>query len=114
SAIDKSWLVLQLYARSRFGLDLAANVDKSFGAPPLLSEELEAGRLDAVLTYWPFAAKLEARGMKPVVSVGDALAALGIAKDLPLTGYVMSAGWAAESRAALDGFLAASREAKSI
>jgi NitT/TauT family transport system substrate-binding protein len=114
SAIDKSWLVLQLYARSKFGFDLAAKVDKSFGAPPLLSEELEAGRLDAVLTYWPFAAKLEARGMKPVLSVGDALAALGIVKDLPLTGYVVSAGWAAESRAALEAFLAASREAKSI
>ncbi len=114
SAIDKSWLVLQLYARFRFGLDLAAKVDKSFGAPPLLSEELESGRLDAVLTYWPFAAKLEARGMKPVLSVGDALSALGIAKDLPLTGYVVSAGWAAENRTALDGFLAASREAKSI
>src|SRR6516165_2121256 len=86
SAIDKSWLVLRLYARSRFGLDLDAVADKSFGAPPLLSEELAAGRLDAVLTYWPFAAKLEARGMRHLLSMGDALAALGIPNDLPLTG----------------------------
>jgi NitT/TauT family transport system substrate-binding protein len=114
SAIDKSWLLLRLYARSRFDFDIDANVDKSFGAPPLLSEELEAGRLDAVLTYWPFAAKLEARGMRPVLGVGDALAALGVPRDLPLTGYVFFAGWAAENRAALDGFLAASREAKTI
>jgi NitT/TauT family transport system substrate-binding protein len=114
SAIDKSWLVLQLYARSRFGLDLDAKVDKSFGAPPLLNEELAAGRLDAVLTYWPFAARLEARGMRPVLTVGDALTGLGIAKGLPLTGYVFSAGWAAENRVALDEFLAASREAKAI
>jgi len=114
SAIDKSWLVLRLYARSRFGFDIDANVEKGFGAPPLMNEELEAGRLDAVLTYWPFAAKLEARGMRPVLSVGDALAALGIPRDLPLTGYVFFAGWAAENRAALDGFLAVSREAKTI
>lgn len=114
SAIDKSWLVLKLYARSRLGFAIDANVDKSFGAPPLLNEELEAGRLDAVLTYWPFAARLEARGMRPVLSVGDALAALGIPRDLPLTGYVFFAGWAEENRAALDGFLAASREAKTI
>jgi NitT/TauT family transport system substrate-binding protein len=114
SAIDKSWLVLQLYARSRFGLDLDAKVNKSFGAPPLLNEELAAGRLDAVLTYWPFAARLEARGMRPVLTVAEALAGLGIANGLPLTGYVFSASWAAENRVALDDFLAASREAKTI
>jgi NitT/TauT family transport system substrate-binding protein len=114
SAIDKSWLVLQLYARSRFDFDIDKNTDKSFGAPPLLNQELQAGRLDAVLTYWPFAAKLEAQGMQPVLTIGDALAGLGIAQDLPLTGYVFSTAWAAENRAALDEFLAASREAKAI
>jgi NitT/TauT family transport system substrate-binding protein len=114
SAIDKSWLVLQLFARSRFGLDVNKAVDKSFGAPPLLNEELEAGRLDAVLTYWPFAAKLEARGMRAVLTIGDALAALGIARGMPLTGYVFSESWAAANRVALDGFLEASREAKSV
>jgi NitT/TauT family transport system substrate-binding protein len=114
SAIDKSWLVLRLYARSQLGLDLDRVVDKSFGAPPLLSQELIAGRLDAVLTYWPFAAKLEAGGMRRVLSVGDALAALGITRDLPLTGYVVSSRWAMENQAALDGFVAASRAADAI
>jgi NitT/TauT family transport system substrate-binding protein len=114
SAIDKSWLVLRLYARTNFELDLDAQVRKSFGAPPLLSEELASERLDAVLTYWPFAAKLEARGMRPLLSIGDALAALGIPGDLPLTGFVVSARWAAENQAALDGFLAASRAANDI
>jgi len=106
SAIDKSWLVLRLYARAKFGLDLDGQVEKSFGAPPLLSEELAAGRLDAVLTFWPFAAKLEAHGMRPLLSIGDALAALGIPTHLPLTGYVVSTHWARENQAALDGFIA--------
>ena len=114
SAIDKSWLVLRLYARTQLGLDLDAQVEKSFGAPPLLSEELAAERLDAVLTYWPFAAKLKARGMRPVLSIGDALAALGIPGDLPLTGFVVSARWATENQEALDGFLGASRTANAI
>ena len=114
SAIDKSWLVLRLYARSQLGLDLNAEVRKSFGAPPLLSQELVAGRLDAVLTYWPFAAKLEAKGMRRLLSVGDALAALAIPPDLPLTGYVVSSRWAMENQATLDGFVAASREADAI
>jgi NitT/TauT family transport system substrate-binding protein len=114
SAIDKSWLVLRLYARSSFGIDLNAATEKSFGAPPLLSEELIAGRLDAVLTYWPFAAKLEAKGMRRLLSMGEALTALGIQGDLPLTGYVVSARWASENQAVLDGFVAASREANEI
>jgi len=102
SALDKSWLVLRLFARARLGLDLDALADKSFGAPPLLSEALAAGRLDAVLTYWPFAAKLEARGMRRLLSIGDALAALGIPADLPLTGYVVSARWANDNQTALE------------
>ncbi len=114
SAIDKSWLVLRLYARSNFGLDLDAVTEKSFGAPPLLSEELAAGRLDAVLTYWPFAAKLEAKGMRRLLSMGEALAALGIPGDLPLTGYVVSAHWATENQSALDGFIGASHEANEL
>ena len=114
SAIDKSWLVLRLYARTNFELDLDAQVHKSFGAPPLLSEELAAERLDAVLTYWPFAAKLEARGMRRLLSIGDALAALGIPSDLPLTGFIESARWATENHSPLDGFLDASRAANAI
>jgi NitT/TauT family transport system substrate-binding protein len=114
SALDKSWLILRLYARKQFDLDLDTQVRKSFGAPPLLSEELAAGRLDAVLTYWPFAAKLEARGMRRLLPIGEALAALGIVGDLPLTGYVVSARWAAENQTVLDGFIGASRSANAI
>ena len=114
SALDKSWLVLRLYARTKFGLDLDALVRKSFGAPPLLSEALVAGRLDAVLTFWPFAAKLQARGMRQILSIGDALTALGIPGCLPLTGYVVSARWAQENHAVLDGFIAAGRAANAI
>jgi NitT/TauT family transport system substrate-binding protein len=114
SALDKSWLVLRLFARARLGLDLETLADKSFGAPPLLSEALAAGRLDAVLTYWPFAAKLEARGMRRLLSIGDALAALGIPADLPLTGYVVSARWAMDNQTALEVFVGATRRANAI
>jgi NitT/TauT family transport system substrate-binding protein len=114
SALDKSWLILRLYARKQFDLDLDAQVRKSFGAPPLLSEELAAGRLDAVLTYWPFAAKLEARGMRRLLPIGEALAALGIVGDLPITGYVVSERWAAENQTALEGFIGASRAANAM
>jgi NitT/TauT family transport system substrate-binding protein len=114
SAIDKSWLILRLYARSSSGIDLDAVAEKSFGAPPLLSEEMTAGRLDAVLTYWPFAAKLEAKGMRRLLSMSKAISALGIPGDLPLTGYVFSERWARENPAALAAFVAAAREANEV
>ena len=52
--------------------------------------------------------------MRPVLTMGEALAGLGTPRNLPLTGYVFSSSWAAENRTALDGFLAASREARGI
>jgi len=114
SALDKSWLVLRLFARTGLGIDLDAPAVRSFGAPPLLSAALTEGRLDAVLTYWPFVAKLEARGMRRLFSIGDALAALGIPADLPLTGYVVSDRWADDNQTALDIFVGATRQANAV
>jgi NitT/TauT family transport system substrate-binding protein len=114
SPVDKSWLILRALAASQGGVDLERQTMKSFAAPPLLDQELAAGRLDAVLTYWPFAARLEARGMRPVMSIGDALRALGFETAVPLVGYVVSDRWATAHRPLLAGFLRASRRAEEI
>jgi NitT/TauT family transport system substrate-binding protein len=112
SAIDKSWLILRLLAQERHGFDLERETEKSFGAPPLLDEQLAAGRLDAVLTYWPAAAKLEAHGMRPVLEMSDALKALGFAEPPPMVGYVVSDRWAAQHGELLQGFWRATQQAR--
>ena len=114
SPLDKSWLILRAYAQRRHGLDLDAAVEKSFGAPPLLAEQLAAGRLDAVLTFWPFVAKAEAAGMRSVLAIDAAVGALGIANPVPFVGYVFSDKWAERNRAAVEGFLAALAKARAI
>ncbi len=115
SSLDKGWLILRLLTLRNDGFDLdTATAEKSFGAPPLLSEQLAGGRLDAVLTYWPYAARLEAQGMRRLISISDALRELGVPDDLPMIGYVFSERWAAANRATLGGFLRASRDAKRI
>lgn len=86
--LDKSWIVLRALGEQRFGRDLADTVEPVFGAPPLLSEELLAGRIDAALTFWPYAVRLETAGLRRLISVEDALAALGIVPAPPLVGYV--------------------------
>ncbi len=114
SPLDKSWLILRAYATQRYGIDLNAVADKSFGPPPLLTQEMDAGRLDALLTFWPFAAKAEARGARAILAVEDAVSALGIGAGVPYIGYVFSQHWAERNPAVIDGFLTASRQARAI
>lgn len=114
SPLDKSWLILRAYAKQHHKIDLDAAVDKSFASPPLLYEQMRAGRLDALLTFWPFAAKAEAAGARQILSVEDAVSALGIGAGVPYIGYTFSQRWAGQNPALIDGFLSASRQARDI
>jgi NitT/TauT family transport system substrate-binding protein len=114
SPLDKSWLILRAYATQRYGIDVDATVNKSFGPPPLLAEQMKAGRLDALLTYWPFAAKAEAAGARRILAVEDAVSALGIGAGVPYIGYTFAQSWAEQNPVVIDGFIAASRQARAI
>jgi NitT/TauT family transport system substrate-binding protein len=114
SPLDKSWLILRAYATRTHGIDLDTAVTKNFGPPPLLAEQARAGRLDAVLTFWPFAARAQAAGARRVLAMEDAVRALGIAGEVPVAGYVFSERWASANRAAVAGMLAASAAARDI
>jgi NitT/TauT family transport system substrate-binding protein len=112
--LDKSWIILRAYAIKLYGFDVNAKVEKAFGPPPLLSEQMKAGRLDALLTFWPFAAKAEAAGARQVLAIEDAVTDLGIGAGVPYIGYTFSQRWAEANPAAVDRFLAASRQARAI
>jgi NitT/TauT family transport system substrate-binding protein len=114
SPLDKSWLILRAYANQRYGIDLNAVANKSFGPPPLLAEQMKAGRLDALLTYWQFAAKAEAGGARRILAVEDAVAALGVSGGVPYIGYTFSQRWAEQNQNLVDGFISASRQARDI
>lgn len=89
--IDKSWLLLRAYGIKHGAGDLAVTAMPVFAAPPLLNEQAAVGRLDALLNFWPFAARLEARGYRPLISVLDIMRALGVERPLPLVGFVFPA-----------------------
>jgi NitT/TauT family transport system substrate-binding protein len=114
SPLDKSWLILRAYASQRYGIDLNDKVTKSFGPPPLLAEQMKSGRLDALLTFWPYAAKAEAAGARRILAVEDAVASLGIDPGVPYIGYIFAQHWALQNPVQIDGFIAASREARAI
>ena len=111
--VDKSWLLLQAYAKSE-GIDLSDAVEPTFGAPPLLNELIQRGDLPAVLNFWHYNARLAAAGMQELVSVREILPALGIERPIPLLGWVFDQTWADKNREALDGFLRASYAAKHL
>ena len=109
--LDKSWLLLRLYAhRQTASMDLDAAVEKIFGPPPLMAEQLRAGRLDAELTYWPFAARAEAAGLRPVLNDGRRAGRLDLPRDMPMLGFVFGRGLGGPQPAALQAFLAAMRK----
>lgn len=112
--VDKGWLLLRAQAAQRHGIDLAEAANPIFAAPPLLSQQLQSGRLDAVLTYWHYAARLEAAGMRQLAGVADLARDLGLATEVPTLGYVFRADWAARNPATLAAFTAMTRQAKDI
>lgn len=109
---SKGWILMQRVAADQ-GIDLAARNQIQYGAPPLLSEALKRGRLDAVVTYWHFAARLQAEGAgRSVMPLASLLAELSLEQNLPVLGYVFRADWSAEHRDLLARFASAIRQAK--
>ena len=112
--VDKSWLILRAYAQKELGMDLAAETEQVFGAPPLIFETALSGELDAAVNLWHFGAKMEAAGMRPLVTVAEAGAALGLDPDTPLLGYVMREEFLKAHPGAAVALAAASRATKEV
>ena len=110
--VDKSWLIFRAYYIKKFGKDLLKESEQIFGAPPLLNKKIEQGSFDAILTYWPYQARLMANGFKRVIDVTDIIDKLDVPKGLPIIGWVFRDEYSLENRDTLINFLNASEEAK--
>ncbi len=110
--VDKSWLTLRAYALKTSNLDLTDSVTTQFAAPPLLNELIKRDKLDAVLNFWHYTARLKVGGMHSVIDVKTMLAEFGIDQPVPLLGWVFHEDWAAENNATISRFLQASYRAK--
>jgi NitT/TauT family transport system substrate-binding protein len=112
--LDKSWLLVQAAARASTDLDLATAARVDYGAPPLLSAKLLQGELDAVLTFWNFAARLEASGFREAMSVAACANSLGLPRHMSLVGFVFHEEWARLHATTVDGVLAAVANAEGL
>ena len=93
-AHDKSWLLLQAWASKHHGFDLADKLDVRYAAPPLLNGQIEHGKLDAVLNFWHYCARLEALGYRRLVEMHDVTAEFTGDKAVPMIGYIFRESWA--------------------
>jgi NitT/TauT family transport system substrate-binding protein len=109
--LDKNWLFLQALA-AKENIKLNESVEKVFGAPPLVNEQLKQGRVDAVLTYWHFAVGLESEGYRQIIDGKAMLKGLGIAEQVPMLGYVFKDSWANDHKQVLSDFFKASKQAR--
>lgn len=112
--LDKSWLILQAYAEQEYGLNLKAETEQVFGAPPLIFKSALDGDIDAAINFWHFTAKMEAAGLRKLIDVSTAAKALGLDPETPLLGYVIHGSLVREHPELSSGFAAASRAAKEM
>ncbi|UDQ91851.1 ABC transporter substrate-binding protein [Xanthobacter autotrophicus] len=112
--LDKSWLMLKATAQEKAGLDLQTAAQPVFAAPPLLAAELEAGNLDAALIYWTFAARLEPKGFRQMLTVEEMVKGFGLAHEPTLVGYVFDGAFARANPGTVAAFAAASRATKTV
>lgn len=114
SSIDKSWLLLRAYARKVAGTDMADLAEPVFGSPPLLSEEFRNGRLDGVLNFWSYTARLMGEGHKRLVGMDEILAALGVSPVPSLVGFVWKEKTDANKGVEMNTFFKVVREANQV
>ncbi len=108
--LDKNWLLLQALANKQ-GLDYSS-IEKIYGAPPLLNQQLKQQRVDAIINYWHFAARLEADGYRVIETGSGIINKLGINQIIPSLGYVFRQSWAASHLSAINSFLKSTQQAK--
>ena len=108
--LDKSWLLLRTLALKE-GMDLDKDVEKVFGAPPLLNNLVLRGDIDALINFWHYNAHLKPKGYRELINTHDIIHRLGIKRTVPILGYVFSEAWAKKNATILNNFLAASRQA---
>lgn len=112
--LDKSWLLIVAYALRTANIDLRTDTTQEFGAPPLLNERAKQGEIDAVLNFWPYAARLEAEGFTELIGLNDVVRELGAKGEVSMVGFVFGERWADKNLKAIQGFGRAAAKANEL
>jgi NitT/TauT family transport system substrate-binding protein len=114
TGIDKSWILLRAYSRKILGKDIGNVSDPVFGAAPLVTAEFQSDRLDAVLNFWTYAARLRAEGARELLSMADVVKGLGVSPTPALVGFIWSEKEVADKGIPVDVLLSAVADANAV
>lgn len=82
---DKSLLILRALTVSEYGFDPQEDGEIVAAAPPLMSELIQNGEVDAVIPPWHFVARMIGTGdFREITSAVGMLEELGVSTDLPI------------------------------
>lgn len=82
---DKSLLILRTLALSQYGFDPQEESEVVAAAPPLMSELLSRGEVDAAIPPWHFVARMVGSGeYREIMPVTQMLEELNVSSDLPI------------------------------
>ncbi len=113
--VDKAWLIFRAYYKKKYGKDLKELSRPIFGAPPLLNKKIQQNSFDAILTYWPYQAKLLTdKKFKKIINITEILGELGVPEGVPVIGWVFKDSWGKDNKDLLSDFIKASNEAKKV
>ncbi len=113
--VDKGWLIFRAYFKKQYGMELKDVSRQIFGAPPLLNKKIEQDSFDAILTYWPYQAKLLTNDkFVKVINITDILQKLELPRGIPVIGWVFKDSWASGKLDLLNKFLNVSKETKRV
>lgn len=110
--LDKNSLLLGAVMQKQGLSGVLNSTQKVYGAPALLAHQLKQERVDALLTYWHYAARLEAEGYEVLMTGADLLEQLGVKEKMPSIGYVFSDAWANQHKQAVSTFLQSTQKMK--
>ena len=110
--LDKNSLLLRALMQQQGLENVFVSVEKQYGAPPLLSQQMKHKRVDALLTYWHYAARMEGEGYTVLMTGNDILQGLGVQEKVPSIGYVFDKSWATKHKLAVEAFLQQTRKTK--
>ncbi|EMP55144.1 ABC transporter substrate-binding protein [Marinobacter santoriniensis NKSG1] len=109
---SKGWVLLKAVAE-RQGVKLGGRDQVQYGSPPLLNQALKRGQVDAIVTYWHFAARLQGQGgWRTAFRMSDLLESFHLDPDLPVLGYVFPERWAETHTQLVASFARSIRQAR--
>ena len=111
SIADKGYLALRAVAAAQVGFDPQTGSDVIPAAPPLLTQLLQRGDVDAIVQYWQFIPRLVATGrFRELASTAALVRRLAPGADLPFLVIVATDDVIRSRPGLLRAFLASVRE----